>query len=62
MPMTNEEYVQHSGVRCPYCGSPDLDGGSVTVDAGAAWQGISCNGCGESWQDQYKLVGYQPED
>lgn len=59
---TQEQYVEEGGTFCPYCGSRQLEGGSVTVDAGEAWQGISCNDCGAAWQDQYKLVGYQPEE
>lgn len=51
-------YVQQGGVKCPCCGSEDLTGHSVEVDAGTAWQRIDCDECGASWCDNYALVDY----
>ncbi len=38
--------------NCPHCGSEDVEGGSV------AWQSITCNECGATWNDVYKLMGF----
>jgi len=55
---TDEEYLAYGGNHCPACGDPDISGDEVTVDAGYAWQEVTCNACGAEWTDQYKLVGY----
>ncbi len=44
--------------RCPYCGSSDLTGGSLTVDNGSCSQRIWCSDCDHSWYDCYALVGF----
>lgn len=56
--MTDEQYVAKGGCQCPVCGSGDISGGPVEVDAGTAWQEIFCSACQASWNDMYKLVGY----
>jgi len=56
-----KEYVDSDGVHCPYCHSTDIEGGSVNVDAGTAWQEISCIECGESWQDVYMLTSIEED-
>lgn len=55
---TSAEYVKTSGVVCPVCGAQDMEGDSVEVDAGGAWQDIVCCNCGSSWRDEYVLTGY----
>jgi transcription elongation factor Elf1 len=40
---------------CLNCGSSDIEGGSIQVDAGGAIQDISCTVCGSTWTDLYKL-------
>lgn len=57
-PMTDKEYVQTGGVRCPYCRSTNVEGQSIDVDAGEATQEMGCNDCNAEWVDCYKLVGY----
>lgn len=54
-----KEYVDSKGLSCPYCGSGDLIGGSVTVDAGHATQEVQCGLCGRSWDDVYTLTGLE---
>ena len=44
--------------RCPYCGSSDLTGGSVTMEGGACSQRVWCSDCDHSWYDCYTLVGF----
>jgi hypothetical protein len=57
-PMSDAEYKSHNGMRCPNCGSMDLSGDVVNIDAGGASQEISCLDCGAGWHDAYKLTGY----
>jgi hypothetical protein len=50
------EYIENGGVCCPECGETDIEGGSVDVQQGCAFQEIDCNVCGASWVDRYQLV------
>lgn len=56
--MTNEEYVACGGSKCPYCGSEDITGESFEAQGEECSQEISCNECGKSWVDIYKLSGF----
>ncbi len=51
-------YLEHRGVRCPFCHSQDIEGASVKIDAGSASQDITClnKSCGRYWTDIYRLV------
>jgi transcription elongation factor Elf1 len=53
-------YIATGGTKCPFCGSEDIEGGSVQVDAGSAWQHVDCKGCGEAWDDVYTLAWIEP--
>jgi hypothetical protein len=55
---TDEEYVAKAGTKCPSCGSDELDGGEVSIDAGYASQEIRCLTCDAGWMDTYRLTGY----
>ena len=44
------------GVRCLFCGSPDLAGGFVDIDSSGASQRVSCSACRRYWFDVYELV------
>ena len=62
-PMTNEEYLLDDGAKCPFCHSFNLNAiGGIDADSGEAWQDIECLDCTETWQDVYKLVGYDKPD
>jgi len=50
------KYVEDGGCRCLYCGEADIQGGSIDIECGAAYQKITCNVCGRDWVDSYKLV------
>lgn len=60
--MTDSEYVRNGGVKCPFCRSKSIYGDSVEIDAGSAWQRITCVDCDRSWNDVYSLNGYEPLD
>ena len=55
---TNQQYIDNGGTQCPYCNSHDIEGQEVNIDAGSAWQDVTCNHCGQQWQDTYTLTGY----
>jgi alkyl hydroperoxide reductase subunit AhpF len=53
-----KEYVNNGGFLCPICKKgPIFADGSVEVDGGVACQGITCESCGASWNDIYRLIG-----
>ena len=56
--MTNKEYVDDEGAKCPACKSTDLQGDSIHIEATHAYQPVACGNCGASWVDEYDLTGY----
>jgi len=50
-------YLKKGGICClnPDCLSDDIEGGFIETDTGGAWQKITCNECGWTWTDVYKL-------
>lgn len=56
--LTDAGYVRAGGLKCPFCGSEEIEGGAWNADAGYATQEMSCNDCDEDWLDQYQLAGY----
>jgi hypothetical protein len=52
-----KKYLEQHGIACPFCGSWDIEGGSMDFEApGEIDQRISCHVCGEQWTDVYKLA------
>jgi predicted Zn-ribbon and HTH transcriptional regulator len=60
--MTQQEYVESKGTRCPKCRSDQIEGDSLEVDGTDCTQDILCRSCGFGWTDVYTLVGYVPEE
>ena len=58
MKTTSDEYARLSGIYCPMCGDDNIEGESVQIDGGVAWQEITCSACLSTWNDVYNLVGY----
>ena len=58
-PMTDGEYVMHSGCQCPFCGSESIVGGSWNAEGRGASQEVDCNSCFKSWWDVYELKGWE---
>ena len=56
--LTEKEYVEVKGTKCPACGSIELEGRSINIEGGSARQGMCCLDCGAFWEDVYKLEGY----
>lgn len=49
-------YIKAKGLICPYCGAESIEGGFIQVEAGEAFQDMSCSQCEGKWQDIYRLV------
>lgn len=58
LPVTQRQYVKKEDNICPFCGSDNLDGESVDIDANGASQEVSCFDCGGVWQDNYRLTSF----
>jgi hypothetical protein len=56
--ITNKDYVNDGGNFCPHCQSNDIEAEHFEVDSGHAWQPVSCNNCGSTWNDVYVLTGF----
>jgi hypothetical protein len=57
-----KKYLEKRGLACPFCGSRDIEGGSMDFDSGEIAQRISCHECNERWTDVYKLVAVADAD
>ena len=56
---TKQSYLEGAGVRCPFCDGDQIEGGPVEIDAGRAYQPISCLKCDRRWTDIYMLHDLQ---
>ena len=50
-----QTYVAKSGVNCVGCDGANLSGGFIEVCDGGAVQEMTCDDCGATWNDAYKL-------
>lgn len=41
--------------QCPFCKSHQIEGDHVHVEAGEAWQEVSCLDCDRIWSEIYTL-------
>ena len=57
MLFNRRKYIEGGGVACPFCGSENIEGGSVEIDCGFANQNVGCADCGAEWLDYYVLNG-----
>lgn len=57
-PLPPRDYMATGGILCPVCHSQDIEGGAVEIDAGTAYQAVTCHECEAEWSDVYRLVGY----
>lgn len=57
--LNDEAYVAAKGLKCPFCLSERIDGGSVSIEGGQACQDVACNDCDQEWTDVYDLRGWQ---
>jgi formate dehydrogenase maturation protein FdhE len=57
-----KKYLEQRGLGCPFCGSGDIEGGSMDFEAGEIAQRMSCYECNERWTDVYKLAAVADPD
>lgn len=57
--MGQRTYLKHGGGKCPACESKAISADELNIDGAQAWCGVSCNDCGATWNDVYKLAGYE---
>ena len=51
-------FVLAGGTQCPACGRPEIDLGTVELDAECAYQEASCRHCQAKFCSIYRLAGY----
>jgi hypothetical protein len=56
--MTDQEYVNEGGSKCPFCGDKRLDLGDFYTEGAQAWRKITCTRCQRWWNDTYILEGF----
>lgn len=63
--LTQEEYVKKPKANCcpvKNCQSDDVEGGTVSIIEKSAFQDVTCNTCGATWNDEYRLHNFQIEN
>lgn len=56
--LSHKQYVEKSGMICPWCLSDDLDWGHLEAETRGATQEVSCNSCDKQWVDVHELVAF----
>lgn len=59
-PLERERYLVADSSSCPFCETWDIDGGPMDIESGSAYQDITCNRCGGTWVDRYRLATEGP--
>lgn len=54
-------YLKWHGVHCPFCDSTQIEGGSVEVNDGGAFQEVNCLDCESEWHDMYTLTDVETD-
>lgn len=56
-------YIGNGGTQCPFCGSEHMNAGHLESDGDrSAYQPVTCDECGSSWDDVYELVGIEERE
>jgi hypothetical protein len=61
-PAEQAEYVKSGYSECPYCGTFDISGRSIDIEANVAWQKVDCSICERDWTDVYFLGSIDQRD
>jgi len=61
IPMTDEEYVQAGGLRCPFCRSENVSSSDIDLDGPHGSTDDECEDCGKTWTTFYGVVGYKAD-
>lgn len=57
-PMAPKLYTAAAGHVCPACRGENISAGSFDAEGSHAWCEVTCESCGATWNDTYKLTGY----
>lgn len=57
--VTRETFVRQAGERCPKCQTKDIGLGHLTAVKGIMTQQCSCQRCGLTWNNLYRLEDYE---
>jgi hypothetical protein len=60
--MTQAEFVEAKGGKCPRCHSGDLDGQDFDQDGAVLKHKIYCNDCGATWSERWTLKGFEMDE
>jgi hypothetical protein len=62
--LSDDEYVRELGATCPKCHSQNLgDVGQLQTNGSLfAHRTVDCFNCDAQWAEQYKLIGYIPDE
>lgn len=59
MPASSDEYAETGGLKCPVCGSDNIQGDcQADCDGPNATSEADCPDCGATWTDNYHISGY----
>lgn len=58
MTTSSRQYARAGGLACPTCRSKDIEAERLEADGPDASAEVTCNACGSTWQDCYRLAGY----
>ena len=54
-----ENYIANNGQLCPNCGGGNIEANvALEADGLAAWGRVGCSDCESTWNDQYRLIGF----
>jgi transposase-like protein len=59
MQLTNAQYLNKSGLHCPFCDSDDIQAHTPQPHEEGIDVPVNCHSCGSEWTDEFKLVGYR---
>ena len=58
-PMTENEYVEGRGLKCPVCRSSRVDAGGLDFDGDiGSYSDVSCRDCNAYWTEYFTMTGY----
>lgn len=60
--LTDKEYVDRSGIICPYCNSIEVKSGCLDINGKTVTDNIICLDCNKEWTDIYTLIGFEVVD
>ncbi len=57
-----ETYVAEGGVKCPHCGSPEIEASNQIFNEAGIFFDCACLTCLRTWKEHYELAGITPTE